>query len=244
MNTVIEIIAAELVNTLANALPFAATDKTLPVLNAVMLRASGGDLSAQSTDRYRLAEVLGAATFVDPDLRLLVSVEDCKRTVALLKPLLKASPNAVVAVSLAPNDHDVRIETAFGAVTVANVEGEYPRIRAIFPDNVASGEDACGANGYTPRYLESFAKVKDLRPNADKNARMLLVGGQLDSKGHAKPTSILHGDWFRGLLMPVRLVEGKPADVDLARFNSPAPISERATELMAQRASAKHDLAA
>lgn len=193
---------SELHNVLSNALLCASKDDTLPVLCAIKLTEHNGDVLAQSTDRYRLAEVLGNAENVDPDLNALIPVALVKQVIATLKMVVKKDA-AKETVELWQSSETLTVRLSTGAVVTGVLcGGDFPKIRSLYPDTHLSAEDAAGVWAVNPASLADMMKVKHV-DGSSRNQPSRLTGG----RNNGKPVLVEHGDWFRGLIMPVRVQE-------------------------------------
>lgn len=185
-----EATAVNLINALTSALPFASDDKTIPMINAVKVEGStDGTLVAAATNRY----VLGAYTtnYVGNAFDLLLSVDDVKTVVALLKRCRKDEP-----ITLTLSLDRVTVRAAYSGVetTVRNIHEDhysFPRWRSLIPDH--DGKETT-AVAFSPTYLALFAKVARARTEP---MRMILSGDM-------RPAKVLIGESFVGLIMPMR----------------------------------------
>ncbi|WP_461169318.1 DNA polymerase III subunit beta [Arthrobacter sp. Z1-15] len=106
----------------------ASTDETLPILNAVRIAFTDGALEMHATDRYRLAEDFAVGEGVGEGEFLLKA-----RIIRALDRFLVGEE-----VLLRLGDHRVSIETAAVTFTVQCVDGDYPKIEALFPEKVTA----------------------------------------------------------------------------------------------------------
>lgn len=102
----------------------ASTEDSIPVLKGVHIVSEGAELIMRSTDRYRLAEVVIPWAPVGGDIDLLVRgswLADVVKTLAGEATLL-ADGNLV------------GVRTGNRATTALIIDGDFPKIKALFPD--------------------------------------------------------------------------------------------------------------
>jgi DNA polymerase-3 subunit beta len=113
--------------TLAEAVSYvtgaASTDDTLPILGGIETHAENGTLHLRATDRYRLAE----ASLPWPG-------DDFKTTIKA-KWLTDAVKTIAGETQLLISDEAVGIRSGNRATTTLIIGGDYPKIRALFPDH-------------------------------------------------------------------------------------------------------------
>lgn len=102
----------------------AATDDTLPILTAVQLVTEGDTLTMRTTDRYRLAEVTIPWKTSGADLSALVPAKWLNDAVKTL-----AGEATILA-----DGNLVGIRTGNRATTTTLIDGDYPKIKALFPE--------------------------------------------------------------------------------------------------------------
>ena len=213
--------AANLENALRNTILFASTDKALPVLNAVQVHARDGEVTTNATDRY----VLGYARAQSTDVTVihepgtvLLSVADCKDLANALKAERDRTDST--PVNLTHDRGNGKVTATFpwtGAQrTYLAVEGDYPKIRALFPDRVPSNPVAAPW-AMSPKILKVIASLKDHRGRRGGVESVTFA----PTENPSKPLPFMYGDWFRGLAMPIRLTDDvedlAPAWMDTAR---------------------------
>ena len=101
----------------------ASTDDSFPMLKGVQVVSEGSDLVLRSTDRYRLAEVVIPWEPAGDDIDLLVRASwlaDVVKTLAGEATILAA-------------DNIVGIRTGNRATTSLVMDGDFPKIKALFP---------------------------------------------------------------------------------------------------------------
>ena len=173
---------------LEGAITHAHKDKDLLALNAVMLEAEGGYLTARATDRYRL--IVGKIEVIEGELSpSLVSLSDIKRIVALSKDYKLSG-----RVSLNRIGDLLTVSVNGNSITLTIVEANYP---PSFDELLNKGElTAVGEIAFNPAYFSDYAKI------VGKGVQV-----KVTFKGDNKPITIgLVGnkvEW-RALLMPMR----------------------------------------
>ncbi|WP_427130385.1 DNA polymerase III subunit beta [Pseudarthrobacter sp. S9] len=103
----------------------ASTDDSVPVLMGVQIVSEGADLIMRTTDRYRLAEVVIPWRPTGEDINLLVRgswLADVIKTLA-------------GEASILADGNLVGIRTGNRATTSIMLDGDYPKIKALFPDS-------------------------------------------------------------------------------------------------------------
>jgi DNA polymerase III subunit beta len=106
----------------------ASTDDSVPILKGVHIVSDGDELTLRTTDRYRLAEVVIPWTPAGGDINLLVRgawLADVVKTIAGEATIL-ADGNLV------------GVRTGNRATTSITIDGEYPKIKALFPNTCAT----------------------------------------------------------------------------------------------------------
>ena len=173
---------------LEGAITHAHKDKDLPALNAVMLEAEGGYLTARATDRYRL--IVGKIEVIEGELSpSLVSLSDIKRIVALAKEGKISNK-----VSLNRIGDLLTVSVNGNSITLTIVEANYP---PSFDDLLNKGEvTALDTIAFNPAFFSDYAKI------VGKGVQV-----KVTFKGENMPITIgLVGnkvEW-RALLMPMR----------------------------------------
>lgn len=172
---------------LAGALTHIHTGEDLPVLNATLLSAKGGEIIATATDRYRFIE--GKIEGEGELSATLISSKDIKRVLELIKDkslnhqLLTFSRVAdLVSVSLGSN-----------SITANAVEGSFPPYEHLFPSEFLSVESIA----FNPRLFADYSKIVGKNGSVkitftgDRKAMLITLVGDKVS--------------WRALLMPMRL---------------------------------------
>ena len=106
----------------------ASTDDTLPILTGVHIVSEGDQLTMRTTDRYRLAEVTIPWHPAGGDVDLLV----CGSWLADVVKTLAGE------ASLLADGNLVGIRTGNRATTSIMLDGDYPKIKSLFPDRTAT----------------------------------------------------------------------------------------------------------
>ena len=120
--------AAELRAALRQSGVAASIDETLPVLNGVRVEMTEGDIDLLATDRYRLAynhvggEGKGAASFLLP-----------RRSIKAIDRFLT---RGTVLFGVHEESRRIIFSTGTTTYTVTAFDGDYPKIRSLFPDEV------------------------------------------------------------------------------------------------------------
>lgn len=106
----------------------ASTDDSVPVLKGVQLVSEGNELIMRTTDRYRLAEVVIPWTPEGGDVDLLVRASWLADVVKTL-----AGEATILAT-----ENIVGIRTGNRATTSLVIDGDFPKIKTLFPDTTAT----------------------------------------------------------------------------------------------------------
>ena len=129
----------------------AGRDKSLPTLNAVEVEGGGGLLIARATDRYRLIE--GGAKALDGSLdKALVSLEDIKRVIALLKS------HKAHLIGLNRVANTLTFNALGDSLTVTLLGGTFPPTEHLF--TASEGEpSAVESVAFNPAFMADYAKI-------------------------------------------------------------------------------------
>jgi DNA polymerase-3 subunit beta len=103
----------------------ASTENALPVLRGVHITSEGDELVLRATDKYRLAEVTLSWSSAGGDVDLLVNA-------AWLTDVAKTLAGEA---SLLADGNLVGIRTGNRATTSIIIDGDYPKIKALFPES-------------------------------------------------------------------------------------------------------------
>ena len=195
---------------ISDALVFASSDSTIPVLNVVRLetvaRGDSVDLMAIATDRFTLGVSRADADGdVLPGFNL--AATDAKNLVRIAKTAARMQTYRTVDVETDEYTQNVVFTFSSGeSVTVRKSDYELPRWRKLFPTDDAGMADDVSGIGYTPEYLAKFGKVA-----ASKRNPMRFFPRA------AKPGVVMIGDDFMGIIMPVRI----PGETDRGTYSTP-----------------------
>jgi len=169
----------------------AGRDKSLPMLNAVEVEGGGGLFIARATDRYRLIE--GQARSLEGSLdKALISLEDIKRIIALLKA------HKAHRIGLNRLGNALTVSALGDSLTVTLLEGTFPPTAHLF--EAGEGEtSAIEGVAFNPAYFTDYAKI------AGKGAAIKVY-----FTGNGKPMRIRITSEtivWRALLMPMRYTD-------------------------------------
>jgi DNA polymerase III sliding clamp (beta) subunit (PCNA family) len=173
----------------------AGKDKSLPTLNAVEVEGKGGLFIARATDRYRLIEgQVAAEGGLD---KALISLDDTKRIIALLKAtLIKAHKGRII--SLIRLGDALTVSALGDTVTVTLLAGIFPPTEDLFVKG--EGEPVPIASvAFNPAFFTDYAKI------AGKGAAVKVY-----FTGEGKPMRVwITSDTinWRALLMPMRYTD-------------------------------------
>lgn len=160
-------------------------DESLPVLNAVQLRAGEGKIIAAATDRYRIIEgTIAGEGELDP---VIIRLSDVKRVISLIKGDKR---RFALPVTINASGGLVSVAVGGDSLTLNAWDGTFPPYEHLFPtgDPLPLGEIQ-----FNPALFADYAKV------AGKGAA---VGVRFF--GENKPMAIELGEGWRALLMPMR----------------------------------------
>ena len=166
----------------------AGRDKSLPTLNAVEVEGGGGLFIARATDRYRLIE--GQARSLEGSLdKALISLEDIKRIIALLKA------HKAHRIGLNRLGNALTVSALGDSLTVTLLEGTFPPTAHLFEASEGEPSPIEGV-AFNPAYFTDYAKI------AGKGAAIKVY-----FTGEGKPMRIRitsNTIVWRALLMPMR----------------------------------------
>lgn len=112
----------------AQVIGAASTDDTLPILTGIHIVTDGDQLTMRTTDRYRLAEVTIPWRGSGTDLELLVRGSWLADTIKTLAG----------EANLLADGKLVGIRTGNRATTSITLDGDYPKIKTLFPERTAT----------------------------------------------------------------------------------------------------------
>lgn len=187
--------APELIRVIRNAIPFACTDDTLPVICAIQFKVENGEVEVTATDRYTLStESLGASR-TDGEGYFMLGIDDAKRLVSANRHWARRGNDGPATVTYDSCAGKIAFDAGhLGAVIVASWDdpARFPRTGYLW--RAKDGDDAPSYSvGFTPAMLARFAKVT---PREGKDTPMLMVlnGASADS---TRCVHVLMGDHFK-----------------------------------------------
>ncbi len=202
--------AHDLHTVMQDALAFASTDATLPVLNGIRIetvqRGAIVDVIAVATDRFTLgvSRADGSGDIL-PEFNLTAS--DAKNVVRIAKTVARMQSYRTVDVETDDYTQNVVFTFSSGeSVTVRKSDHKFPHWRQLFPSDDAGMADDVSGIGYTPEYLAKFGKVA-----ASKRNPMRFFPRAM------KPGVVMIGDDFMGIIMPVKI----PGDTNRGTYSKP-----------------------
>lgn len=211
MNT-LTITPGQFADLIKPVLPFASTDDMLPVLCAIQIRTEGQWLIATATDRFRVAvqRIEKRATDDDPattwpEFEALIPVRAVKSMLATFKPARRSAP--VHEMKMTITDDRISVIAAGSFDLFDNAEmgwaletGSFPQVAGLFREALSTPpENRSPVVGVHPAYLRDFATV----------------GGpvlRIELGAFSKALVATNDDGFIALLMPRRLIDGKPEE--------------------------------
>lgn len=110
----------------------ASRDETLPILTGIRVEIDGEMLTLLATDRYRLAMRTLPWRPATPDQSSVALVR--ARTLSDVAKALGAAGDVTVALSIGGATEMIGFEAGGRRTTSLLVDGEYPKVRALFPD--------------------------------------------------------------------------------------------------------------
>jgi DNA polymerase-3 subunit beta len=114
----------------------ASRDETLPILTGIRLEIEGERLTLLATDRYRLA--MRTITWRPASPSLSVTALIRARTLTEVAKALGATGDVTLALTTGGATELAGFEAAGRRTTSLLVDGEYPKVRALFPENSAT----------------------------------------------------------------------------------------------------------
>lgn len=169
----------------------------VPILECVKLQVYAGYGVLSTTDRYRIHEWrLGKLSGDLPDGVYLIHAQALVDWSRQFTATQKRGGDVVVFEL--EEGVRVKLSTAYGENILNLEDGDFLPLERLFPTEVAlDGKEfqAFNAAAYNPFYLADFAKAATSRWEP-----MIMKWTTL-----GKPVTVLVGERFRGLLMPVRL---------------------------------------
>jgi hypothetical protein len=157
----ITIKATDLRDLLAPVIPHASTDRTLPLLNSVLIRSAGEYVTASATNRYALALHRMKPEAVEPGFRAVVPVASIKRLLTIFKATRANDP----ILSLTADDSTLTVSTVGvlddgmgGSLTFPLCAGVYPATDRLIAKALAHQQAEPAPVIVNPAFLADFAK--------------------------------------------------------------------------------------
>lgn len=126
--------AAALTEAVAQVTIAASRDETLPVLTGVRMEIEGETLTLLATDRYRLALRTIPWRPGTPGTSVVALVR--ARTLSEVAKALGTSSEVQLALATGGSTELIGFEAAGRRTTSLLVDGEYPKVRSLFPDSL------------------------------------------------------------------------------------------------------------
>lgn len=190
-------------------IPGASTDRVVPVLNAVRLTLTRESLTLHATDRYVLMEYVVTIPEDErgldagaPDVTFTLSLEDAKALVKATPTRPNAWDRATLTVTAGATEYSAPTLTAAltagPTFTFTAIEGDYPTVRRLFPENTDPKVDGLLGLGH-----KQLSQLMTATKHLSKNPTLILAAG---SEAHKPVVMTAEGvDAWRGLIMPRRL---------------------------------------
>ena len=203
--TVIVDKGAEFARILANVLPSAGKDETLPILTAVHVDVTADRITVAATDRYTLSVdyiTRDKDSEVWPEVSFNLAGVDAGKVIKMLKE--RSDKFSPLTVTLGEHGK-VGISTWSAGITSQLIDSEFPRYERLFEGAKQSGEDKGWTSaGFTPSYFARFTKI--MVSNTGKPAPHIKLTFFGDDERRKPVLVTIPGyESFRALVMPVRL---------------------------------------
>jgi len=114
----------------------ASRDETLPILTGVRMEIEGERLTLLATDRYRLAMRTLPWRPASPEASAVALVR--ARTLSEVSKALGSAGDVTLALSTGSGSELIGFEAGGRRTTSLLVDGEYPKVRALFPSEAAA----------------------------------------------------------------------------------------------------------
>jgi DNA polymerase-3 subunit beta len=199
----------------------ASKDDTLPILTAVKLEIEGDRITFLATDRYRLA--LKELTWSPADPSISTSLLVKSRTLTEVAKSLGGGGDLQLRLPKESSTSDlVGFSSGGRRTTSVLVDGEYPKIRALFPES-----SPIHAVVATSPLVEAVNRVK-LVAERNTAVRMVFTDGQValdagtgnDASANESLDAALEGDEITVAFNPAYLGEGlNVIDAPYVRFS-------------------------
>ncbi|MGO1726551.1 DNA polymerase III subunit beta [Glutamicibacter ardleyensis] len=196
----------------------ASKDDTLPVLTGIKVEIENDLITFLATDRYRLAMRELNWTPNQPEISTSFLVK--AKTLNEVAKTLSSSGDLKLAIS--PTGEMIGFESANRRTTSLLINGDYPKIRSLFPDNTPIHA--------TVRSSDLIEAVRRVSVVAERNTpvRMAFTDGQLtldagtgeDAQAEESIVASLRGEDITVAFNPTFLSEGLSSfNTDLVRFS-------------------------
>lgn len=200
-------------NAVGAVLPHAGTDKMLPALCGVHIRAVDGGMVFEATDRYTLGMYYVDAdpdeTAGWPEDGVLVNAKDLW---AVVKP-----GTALGRVGFTVEDGWLVVGSETSSTRLALIGSDFPSLHTlVMRTNEGRSSNPYAANAYNPVLLSRFDKVTDEKGKKNGNPLMFI------DNGANKPTTVVSLDRrFMGMIVsscPVAV--GEPFDTSVPAWST------------------------
>jgi DNA polymerase-3 subunit beta len=186
----------------------ASRDETLPILTGVRMEIEGERVTLLATDRYRLAMRTLAWRPATPGTSAVALVR--ARTLSEVSKALGASADVTLALSTGEGSELIGFEAGGRRTTSLLVDGEYPRVRALFP-----AETPVYAVVDTHQLFEAVRRVSlvaerntPVRLGFTDGAVTLEAGQGEDAQASEAVECALHGEDLSVAFNPQYLLDG------------------------------------
>jgi hypothetical protein len=182
---------------LTGASTHAGKDKSLPVLNAVMVKGEAGSISATATDRYRLIE--GKIEGEGELAASLIPLDDVKRILALLKG--EGTRMDSLPVTLTRLGNVLSVSVRGNSISATLHAGNFPPVDHLLEQPLNPSNSDLGVTdivSFNPSFFADYAKI------AGKGAPVTIT---FTGKGKLMLIGLKGVDVeWRAALMPMRIV--------------------------------------
>ena len=186
----------------------ASRDETLPILTGVRMEIEGERLTLLATDRYRLAMRTLPWRPASPDTSAVALVR--ARTLSEVSKALGTAADVTLALSTGTGNELIGFEAGGRRTTSLLVDGEYPKVRALFP-----AESPVHAVVDTQQLLEAVRRVSlvaerntPVRLGFTDGAVTLEAGQGEDAQASEAVECSLHGEDLSIAFNPQYLLDG------------------------------------
>ena len=186
----------------------ASRDETLPILTGVRMEIEGERLTLLATDRYRLAMRSLPWHPAAPDISAVALVR--ARTLSEVSKALGTAADVTLALSTGAGNELIGFEAGGRRTTSLLVDGEYPKVRALFP-----AESPVHAVVDTHQLLEAVRRVSlvaerntPVRLGFTDGAVTLEAGQGEDAQASEAVECSLHGEDLSIAFNPQYLLDG------------------------------------